>query len=230
MLEVSIERLNRLEELIYPFLTITGIIKTKVMTDKCETCFGDNLLLERRTLLKAALGMVVGLQTLDFATAQEIDPKTAPPKEGDQFVFIFGDKKGEVITPKDLPLNAPQVLAYPMDPKTRLVKDGSRFNRILLIHLDPGELSEETRAHSADGILAYSAICTHQACDVAGWEDVKKIFICPCHESLYDPKDGAKVIGGPAPRKLAALPLKLVDGVLTAAGGFLGLVGPRRNP
>jgi Rieske Fe-S protein len=212
-----------------PFPHHPGIIKIKVMNNKCKTCPDHNQLLERRTLLKAALGMVMGLQTLDFATAQEIDPKTTPPKEGDQFVFIFGDKKGEVITPKDLPLNAPQVLAYPMDPKTRVVKDGSRFNRILLIHLDPAELSEETRAHSADGILAYSAICTHQACDVAGWEDVKKIFICPCHESLYDPKDGAKVIGGPAPRKLAALPLKLVDGVLMAAGGFLGSVGPKRS-
>ncbi|MCI0528722.1 MAG: Rieske (2Fe-2S) protein [Nitrospira sp.] len=197
--------------------------------DEKEMCFCCTQLLERRTVLKAALGMMLGLQVVDLAEAQEADSKTAPPKEGDQFVFIFGDKKGEVITPEDLPLNATQVLAYPMDPRTSVVKDGTRFNRILLIHLDPAELTEETRAHSVNGILAYSAICTHQACDVAAWHDEKKVFICPCHESQFDPRDGARVVFGPAPRRLSALPLKLVDGVLMAAGGFLGPVGPKRS-
>ena len=37
--------------------------------------------------------------------------------------------------------------------------------------------------------------------------------------------DGAKVIGGPAPRRLAALPLKIVDGQLIVAGVFTGRLG-----
>ena len=50
-------------------------------------------------------------------------------------------------------------------------------------------------------------------------------FKCPCHESEFDPSDGARVVGGPAPWQLAALPLKLVDGVLAVAGPFEGRVG-----
>jgi rieske iron-sulfur protein len=50
-------------------------------------------------------------------------------------------------------------------------------------------------------------------------------LMCFCHYSQFDPKDGARVVEGPAPRRLAALPLKLADGVLTVAGGFIGRVG-----
>lgn len=190
-------------------------------------CFTQ--VLERRTVLKAALGIVLGLQVTDFVEAQEADPTKVRPQEGDQFVFAFGDKKGEIITPKDLTLGGPQVIAYPMDPTTQVVRDGSRFNRILLIHLDPAELTEETRARSVEGVVAYSAICTHQACDVSEWYSERKIFLCPCHESQFDPKDSARVVHGPAPRRLPALPLKLVAGILVVADDFSGTVGPKRQ-
>jgi len=48
---------------------------------------------------------------------------------------------------------------------------------------------------------------------------------CPCHYSTYDPKDGAKVVSGPAPRRLPALPLKLVDARLVVAKPFTGRAG-----
>ncbi|HWP48671.1 MAG TPA: Rieske (2Fe-2S) protein [Candidatus Limnocylindrales bacterium] len=206
-----------------------NVIPVSLMDEECEICSCFNPLLERRTLLKAALGMVLGLPFIDPALAQPTSPTAAPPEEGDQFVFAFGDKKGEIITPKDLPLGGPQVMAYPMDPKTKVVKDGSRLNKIIIIHLDPIELSEETRAHSVEGIVAYSAICTHQGCDVTEWKSKEKVFLCPCHESEFDPKNEAQVVHGPASRRLAALPLKLVEGALVAAGGFIGSIGPRRS-
>ena len=37
--------------------------------------------------------------------------------------------------------------------------------------------------------------------------------------------DAARVVSGPAPWQLAALPLKIVDGALTIAGPFEGQVG-----
>ncbi len=73
--------------------------------------------------------------------------------------------------------------------------------------------------------MAFSAICTHAGCTVSGWMPKQQRFLCPCHGSEYDPKLGAKAVFGPAPRRLAALPLKISHGVLTATGGFIGRVG-----
>jgi rieske iron-sulfur protein len=53
----------------------------------------------------------------------------------------------------------------------------------------------------------------------------KDVFKCPCHNSEYDPREGAQVVFGPAPRRLAALPLAVVDGALTVAAPFIGKVG-----
>jgi Rieske Fe-S protein len=112
-----------------------------------------------------------------------------------------------------------------MDPATKTVRDGSRLNQVLLIRLDPGQLTPETRADSASGVVAYSAICTHQGCDVSQWKTDTSTLLCVCHGSEYDPKDRAKVTFGPAPRRLAILPVKVQDGIVVVAGPFKGRVG-----
>jgi rieske iron-sulfur protein len=117
------------------------------------------------------------------------------------------------------------VTAYPVDPHTGVVRDGSRLNQVLLIRLDAAELSEATRTYAPQGMVAYSAVCTHTGCDVADWQGETQTLMCFCHYSRFDPKDGARVVDGPAPRRLAMLPLKVVDGVLMAASGFVGRVG-----
>src|SRR5690606_34205870 len=127
--------------------------------------------------------------------------------------------------PGELVANAEQILVYPLDPATGTVRDGTRLNQLILVRLDPAALSAETLERSADGIVAYSGVCTHTGCDVTDWYDDVLRFKCPCHESEFDPSDGARVIGGPAPSPLAALPLKMVDGTLTVAGAFVGTVG-----
>jgi Rieske Fe-S protein len=52
------------------------------------------------------------------------------------------------------------------------------------------------------GVFAYSAICTHQGCTVA-YNSLGKTLDCPCHGSTFDPANGGKVLGGPAPTPLA---------------------------
>ena len=134
-----------------------------------------------------------------------------------------------MITPEDLDLGGPPVFAYPMHPETHLVRDGSRLNQVLLVFLNPEEFSEETRKYSAQGILAYSAVCPHTGCDVSEWNSEMRNFVCPCHSSEFDPRDRARVLNGPAEKQLAILPLALSDGTLIAAGGFSGRVGFKKK-
>ncbi len=134
-----------------------------------------------------------------------------------------------MIRPVDLKAGGPPVRAWPKDPKTSVVRNGSRLNEILVVKLDPAELDEETRAHSAEGVVAYSVICVHTGCPVTGWVKAasgnKDVFKCFCHNSEYDPRQNAQVVFGPAPRRLPALPLAMDDGTLTVAAAFVGKVG-----
>lgn len=149
----------------------------------------------------------------------------AEPQAGDLLVFAFGERAGERITPASLDVGSRQVFAYPMDPASGVIRNGNRLNQVLVIRLDPAILSEETLSRSVEGVVAYSGVCSHTGCDVTDWDTEVTRFQCPCHESQFDPADGARVVGGPAPWQLAALPLGLVDGGLAVTGPFIGRVG-----
>jgi rieske iron-sulfur protein len=188
----------------------------------------------RRTLLLGALASSVCLGCSTQARAGEDAPGSDErPQKGDLVVFSEGDKEGKPVSAADLPTGGPPVHAWPKDPKTSVVRSGSRLNEILIIRLDPAELDEQTRARAIDGIIAYSAICSHAGCPVTAWvkSDVgdKEVFKCMCHNSEYDPRAGAQVVFGPAPRRLAALPLALADGSLSVAGNFVGKVGAQQQ-
>lgn len=184
----------------------------------------------RRTLLLGALATTACLGCSTSARAGEDPPGSDErPQKGDVLVFSEGDSEGKLIKATDLAAGGPPVQAWPQDPKTSVVRNASRLNEILIIRLDPADLDEQTKARAIDGILAYSAICSHAGCPVTAWvkSDVgdKEVFKCMCHNSEYDPRAGAQVVFGPAPRRLAALPLALADGSLSVAGGFIGKVG-----
>ncbi len=70
-------------------------------------------------------------------------------------------------------------------------KDGGQD--AVLVHLESGDF------------VAYSAVCTHQACTVAykGGQ-----LACPCHGSVFDPANGAEVVTGPAPSPLPEIPVE----------------------
>jgi rieske iron-sulfur protein len=148
-------------------------------------------------------------------------------------VFTEGDHAGEVIKTEALELGGPPVHAWPKDPKTSVVRKGSRLNEILIVRLDPAELEDGTRSRAAEGIVAYSAICAHAGCPVTAWvkeqDGDKNVFKCMCHNSEYDPRNDAEVVFGPAPRRLAALPLVIADGTLMVAAPFIGKVGAQQS-
>ena len=181
----------------------------------------------RRNLLRAAGGVALLLGASPWLSAKELsaDPRKRPPQTGDELVRVNDDGEAELIAAKIVPLHAPPRMVYPRDPATQVVRDRSRLNQILLLRFETQELSVETRAHSVDGIVAYSGICTHAACSVTEWDAQALRLICPCHASQYDPREQARRIAGPAPRALPALPLKQRDGKLIVAAVFIGPVG-----
>jgi Rieske Fe-S protein len=185
----------------------------------------------RRTFITTALATGACLAAAPRpAAAEEDEPgKDERPQKADLLVVSEGEHKGEIIKPENLKLGGPPVRAWPKDPKTSVLRNGSRLNEVLVVKLDPAELDDETRARSADGIVAYSVICAHAGCPITAWVKAaggdKDVFKCVCHNSEFDPRQGAQVVFGPAQRRLAALPLALSDGSLTVAEKFVGKVG-----
>jgi len=178
----------------------------------------------RRQLLRDGLCLGVGLSLAPAVTLGQTDPAARRPQEGDWLVRS-GDASDTPLTPDDIRLGDSQTLVWAMDPTDRTVRRGSRLNLVLLLRLDPEQLSQQTRSRSADGIVGYTAICTHTGCEVEEWEPGRRFLQCGCHASAFDPSDGARVVDGPAPRALPALPLKIGEGRLVVAGPFTTRVG-----
>ena len=179
---------------------------------------------ERRNVLKAAAVGSVGLM-LSPASSAQTNPKEVRPQMGDRFVFADGERKGQPVKLDDLKIGGPPVTVMPQDPKDGTVRDGSRLNQVLMVRLDESQLKNDTKSRAAQGVVAYSAVCTHTGCDGLSWDAGKAMFKCPCHETEFDATDGARVVAGPAPRRLPALPLKIVEGYVTAAGAFTSRAG-----
>lgn len=177
--------------------------------------------ISRRSVFK--IGLVSGIAVPMAALAQP--PNRLRPQQGDQLVFDEGPHQGEVVRPELLERDQKPVAALARDPATNVLRDGSRLNRVMITRIDSDKLSAELQAKVAGGVIAYSAICTHTGCDVINWDSDLLRMACPCHESQFDIYDGAKVVGGPAPRPLAMLPLMLNDGEVFVADEFSGRVG-----
>ena len=179
----------------------------------------------RRIVLTLALGVGVGLPLARLGGAQDSSARGARPQPNDRFVLAAGERKGRLITLADLPSGGAPLTAYPKDATSGVVRDDSRLNQILLVRLDPRALDRDTSARAVDGIVAYSAVCTHEGCPISMWHKDSKTLFCACHASRFDPADRARVVDGPAPRRLAMLPLGPIGGGIVAAGGFTGRVG-----
>lgn len=184
----------------------------------CKCCQSTT---SRRTVVTGiGAGLVVGP---GVALAQG-DPKTLRPRAGD-LLIRDGDKSLTPLTPKDIPLSDAPVSAWAMEPAEKIVRDGSRLNGLIVQRFDPAELKPQTKDRSAEGVVAYTQICTHNGCDITDWVPATKLVQCACHFTLYDPRDAARIVDGPAPRALPALPLKVEDGKLVVAAAFSDRVG-----
>jgi rieske iron-sulfur protein len=177
----------------------------------------------RRETLAAGLGLGLIAAPRLVLAEEEDEEKRKRPQPGDLLVGVGADPVP--LTAAAVPLGGPQMLVWPFDAASKTVRDGSRLNKVLVLRFDPAGLDEATSARAAGGTVAYSAICPHAGCEVSKWLADSKRLECPCHFSQYDPRAAGAVIGGPAPRPLPALPLKLVDGRLVVARPFTARAG-----
>lgn len=130
---------------------------------------------------------------------------------GDTLVYASGDQAGTPIDPEAIAAGM-AVQAFPEG------KSDNEQNLIELVRLGDG---------LPTSLVAYSAICTHLGCTVLPNLTEQGYILCPCHASLFDPAAGAEVLTGPANRPLPSLPVQISSaGLVVAAGGFAGPVGP----
>lgn len=186
---------------------------------------------ERRRALKlgacACLG--VGLDAAGLSTnAVADDPSEQRPTVGDRLVAVADNGTPRPLTVADVKPGAKPLHAFPYDAAQQCVRDGSRLNKVLLIRLDPATLDEPTRARAVEGVLAFSAVCTHEGCDVSEWSESEKALLCFCHFSRFDPCQNGQVIAGPASRSLPTLPLAVEGGQLAVAAPFSARPGGKK--
>ena len=160
-----------------------------------------------------------------LAAKRKNDPRKQAVKIGDHLCLPSWEEDGRKLRPEDLLLNHPPLLVYPSDPKSGVIKERSRLNQILITRLDKNSLDTVTAANSADGVVAYSGLCTHTACAVSEWNENAAALVCPCHGSEFDPSQSGTRITGPAPRALPALPIGLVDNSYVVRELFTSKVG-----
>lgn len=186
-------------------------------------CGGERL--SRRQLLLAIAA--AGTSALGAGKKPD-DPRRMRPSRGDRLVLAGAKGDADERTPlrlEDLKIGAAPLRAVPIDRETGIVRDGSRLNQLLVLRFPVDALSERVVSYTAEGVVAYSGVCTHTGCPVSEWNAEAKHLVCPCHGSEFDPADRARVATGPAPRRLAVLPLRIDGGELVVRGGFRGKVG-----
>ena len=213
----------------------TLVIMTKKLTSHVDGSVAEGAMSSctettRRSLLVTVLATGACLACATSVAAEDDQAAASSrPQKGDLLVRAEGQQAGEVIKPDDLKPGGPPLRAWPKDPNSSTIRKGSRLNEVFLIKLDTAELDDDTRPRSADGIVAYSVVCTHAGCAVSAWVKQEKgdkdVLKCLCHNSEFDPRQSGKVVFGPAPRRLPTLPLALVEGAIAVSGPFVGKVG-----
>lgn len=76
-------------------------------------------------------------------------------------------------------------------------------------------------------IVAYSTLCTHKGCPVS-FKPERKMLICPCHWSTFDPAKAGALIIGQASQQLPQIELRVANGVVEAIG-VTGLIYGRHT-
>ena len=178
----------------------------------------------RRVVLGTALGLVPWWAAK--SNAEDEDPTEILPQVGDHFVYLDWPHggPGRQKCRSDRGAAGAGLSGRSQRPGARRLSSQSRDPRA---RIDTTGASPETVARSANGVVAYSGVCTHAGCPVNMWLPEHSAFYCSCHGSEYNPKDGAEVIDGPAPQAASRASL---EGSGRGASGGSAVSPPKWAP
>lgn len=182
--------------------------------------------LDRRALVAgaAAIGAFAGLTGSEANAAKP--PEKMPVQAGDRIQFIKGPNKRALLQPDMLVEGEKPIEAFPFDPAAGVLRRKYRLNRLLVLKLNPTEMNADTRARSVDGLLVFSALCTHRACTIKSWMPEERNLRCHCHLSIFAALEEGRVLDGPAKRQLPMVPLALdEEGFVIATDTFTSKPG-----
>ena len=122
--------------------------------------------------------------------------------------------KLRVISLKNLKVNRPVTFSYPLQKQASVVIDMGRAV--------PGGVGPKK------SIVAYSLFCQHMGCPVEYQRNIRE-FVCPCHQSRYDPERLGSIIQGVAMQPLPRVQLQVRGGAVWAVGVDGLIYGYRNN-
>jgi rieske iron-sulfur protein len=191
---------------------------------------------DRRDMLKSTCTLVgatalvsVGgcLQAFASSGASKGDPKV-----GDTFIFTNGPNKDKDVMVTDVVVDALPITVMAKNPATGKARenDGDTDHATTLLYrVAPDKIPADMKDDTDEGVMAYSAICTHLGCMLSNWDALTKAFMCPCHDATFDPLKDGENTGGATSRALPHFPVKAVGGKLVVSGVPSGYVGVKRT-
>ncbi len=177
---------------------------------------------------------------LAAATAGQASRSFAAPENRYDRVLLTLDSKP--LKAADLPVGEAFIFNYPyVTTPCMIMNIGKAAETSVELETESGDRYRWSGGIGQDrSVVAYSAICTHRmtyAAKAASFinyrhskvvyfdkehkrKEKTQIIYCCSERSIYDPAQGAKVIGGPAPQPLAAISLTedSTDGSVYAIG------------
>jgi ubiquinol-cytochrome c reductase iron-sulfur subunit len=179
--------------------------------------------IERRSLLAkmfglalAALGLAALFPIRSLGTRPGRTLSATEWKRGTRVVT----RGGEPVRLEDVDINT-VLTVFPED------HPDAADSQTLLIRLPEDVPAPGPRDWTVEGVVAFSKICTHAGCPVGLYQAATQELFCPCHQSTFSVKDGAKPTFGPATRRLPQLPIGVDgEGFVIAQGDFTEPVGP----
>jgi menaquinol-cytochrome c reductase iron-sulfur subunit len=131
----------------------------------------------------AVAGLVVGIPIIGYVFGPLFQQ---PPEKWQTVRLSQGPNKGQIVMTSTIPVGSTELVAFEAN--------------------GPQPWAGETATQGAwlrrtgnNSFIAYTLYCTHLGCPIH-WLPQPKIFLCPCHGSVFNAE--GNVVGGPAPRPL----------------------------